>query len=1085
LPAALLLAAGATALLLGSRTQLAVVNTADFPFAQPFKEAVDPPLLTRYGHLPLLFEPNQGQSDPQVKFVARGMGYGLFLTADSAILALQHPAPNKQEGARSVVRMNLAGARGSAAPEGIDRLPGRSNYLIGNKPANWHRDIPQFARVRYRQVYPGVDLVYYGRQGQLEYDFELAPGVDPRVIQLRFEGVRTMKLDAGDLVFGTDGGDVHLQAPLVYQSDGGPRKQIAGRFALLAGNKVGFELGPYDHSKGLVIDPVLTYSTYFGGSGGSVMFPTVVVDAAAFIYVTGSTSSPNLPINGTPFQKTLASGATANAFVAKFDPTGATLVFSTYLGGDGTDATVGIAIDAAGDAYVAGTTSSSNFPTQNAFQTSPKAAGTHAFVSELDANGSTLKYSTYLSGSGTDTASAVALDNKGFVYAIGITNSTDFPTAPAAGTIQPSLLGTNAFFVVKVDPTTSGTNSLPFSTYFGGGNPTTGTVAGGAIAVDNNPSGSNIFITGGTNYLYTASNATTDFPIKNAAQSCLDSPDVTITSNTPCPTTGLPTTGGVVNMDAFVAKMTPGITSGPQVLYSTYLGGTGQDVGYGIALDASGNAYVTGSTNSPAFPMVLGGLAGAAYQKCLNSPPATTPPCPTSSANTDAFIGKINNPVTGSGTTSTSVELVYFSYIGGSGNDSGRGIVVDNIQGARIIGSTSSSDLATLNPVQSTLNGTQNAFAARLDTLGTASTSSQFVTYLGGSGTDTGTGIAVDSNTNTYLTGETNSPNFPTASPYQGTLQGTQDAFVTKLGPKVALNLTVAPPASTSINAGNQVGFVYTVTNVGDTTANVFFQDNLATGSGSAPATFVSASATGGSCPSAPTNNTIVCNLGILNGGSTATITVNLTPTGAGTLGNSGSVFVGGTFSKSATAVPVTVNSYTVSATPNQNVVVAGNPATYQVTVTPRQNFTASISLTCSQGLPGGTPAPTCTFSTTPITLQGTSPSSVALTISTYPRTTTTVRLRSGSGRFCAIFLPVAGLAFLGFGIGTRWRRKREVLGGLLFLALATLVLALPGCSGSSSSTTTTGTPAGTYTVVISATSGTFSQTTSAPLVVQ
>jgi len=1088
LSAGLLLAAGATALSLGVRARLALLSPAAHPaLTRPSSEAANHLLLTAYGHLPLMFEPNRGQSDPQVNFVARGLGYGLFLTSDRAMLALEPAVGNRHGGRRrSVVHMKLAGAAGSVAPEGIDQLPGRSNYLIGNDPATWRRDIPQYARVRYRQVYPGVDLVYYGRQGLLEYDFELAPGADPRRIQLTFEGIRTTKLLAGDLVLGTDGGDIYLRAPLVYQADGEDRRQIEGRFALLGGDKVGFEVGRYDHSKRLVIDPVLSYSTYFGGSGGAEMFPTVAVDASSFIYVTGSTSSPNLPLSGTPYQKTLAPGATANAFVAKFDPTGATLVFSTYLGGDGTDATIGIAVDAAGNSYVAGTTSSSNFPTQNAFQMTPKAAGTHAFVSELDTNGSTLKYSTYLSGSGTDTASGLALDNKGFVYAIGITNSTDFPTAPAAGTIQASLLGTNAFFVVKVDPSTSGTNSLPFSTYFGGGNPTTGTVAGGGIAVDNNPSGSNIFITGGTNYLYTASNATTDFPIRNAAQPCLDTPTIsTITSNLSCPTTGLPTTGGVVNMDAFVAKLTPGITSGPEVLYSTYLGGTGQDVGYGIALDASGNAYVTGSTNSPAFPMVLGGLAGAGYQKCLNSPPSTTTPCPTTSANTDAFIGKINNPVTGTGSTSTNVELVYFTYIGGSGNDTGRAIAVDNIQGARVIGSTASSDLATLNPVQSTLNGIQNAFAARIDTLGTASTTSQFVTYLGGSGTDTGTGIAVDTSTNTFLTGETNSPDFPTASPFLGTLQGTQDAFLAKLGPKVNLTLKAANPAATSVNAGNQVSFVYTITNVGDTTSNVFFQDNLATGSGSAPATFVSASATGGSCPSAPTNNTIVCNLGILNGGSSATVTVNITPTGAGTLSNSGTVFVGGSFSASATATPVTVNSYTVSATPNQNVVVAGNPATYQVTVTPRQNYTASISLTCSQGLPGGTPAPTCTFSTTPITLQGTSPSSVALTISTFPRTTTTVRLRPGPGPFFASLLPVTGLAVLGFGIGLRWRPGRKVLGGLLFLVLATLVLLQPGCSGSSSSTTTTGTPAGTYTVVISATSGTFSQTTSVPLVVQ
>jgi len=1074
LPSALLLAtAGVAILCLGS----GVRQTSANPVAQLSALGLlfagtnsSHPVLTAYGHLPLMFEPNQGQTDPRVQFLARGGGYGLFLTGDEAVLSLGHSASgNKLSDAEtSVVRMRLVGAAANPVSQGADPLPGKSSYFIGNEPAKWHPNVPQFARVRYGQIYPGVDLVYYGSQGQLEYDFEVSPGADPKNIQLNFEGSKSLKLEAGDLLLETADGNVRLQAPRVYQIEGGFKKRVDGRFIFLAQDRVGFEVGAYDRRKMLVIDPVLSYSTYLGGTGSEI-FPSIAVDSGFNIYVTGSTSSIDFP-DAKAIPSTAATPTPPNVFVAKLDASGAALVYATYLGGAGTDASIGIAVDAAGNAYVAGTTTSTDFPTSStAFQTTPAAAGTHAFVSELDATGATLKYSTYLSGSTTnagtpnDTAKGMTLDNKGFVYVIGITNSTNFPTAPSAGTFQPTLQGATAFFVSKVDPSTSGANSLPFSTYFGGGIPNTGTVVGGGIAVDNNASGSNIYITGGTNYLYTGTNATTDFPIKNAFQACLNSASTV---------TACPSPSGAQAFDAFIAKLNPGTTTGPQLLYSTYLGGTGDDIGNGIGLDASGNAYVTGSTASSDFPKATiaqfqTAFAGGAH---------------------DAFVAKINNPITGTGTTTTNVQLTYSTYLGGNGDDLGNAIVVDGIQGARVIGTTSSADLSSklLHPIQATLAGGTDAFVARLDTVGGGSTgTNQFLTFLGGSGDDRGTGIAIDSSTNTYVTGETASGDFPKASAFQANLSGTQDAFVAKLGPTLNLDLTVAKPASTSVNAGNQVSFVYTITNNGDTTANVAFQDNLGSGSGTAPATFVSATASGGSCPTTPTNNTVLCNLGIMNGGATATVTVNLTPTGSGTLGNSGMVFVGGSFSKNATATPVTVNTFKVGGTPPSVTVVAGQPASYQITLTPLQTYSASISLTCSAGLPGGTPAPTCTFTTTPVTLQGSSPSQVALTISTAPRTTTTARSWPEGGPFYATWLPIPGLAFLGLGLGSRVRRKGRVLGGLLFLSLMTLVLLQPACGGHSSTTTTTGTPAGTYTVTVSATSGTFSQTAPITLVVQ
>ncbi len=1060
----LLVIAGSMALTLGSHPKMsgaAVVEQAWFfgGHAPASRQSAR----TAYGNLPLMFEPNLGQTDRRVRFMARGSGYGLFLTDQGAVLSLRRSAEGSQPGnaVGSVVHMNLVGANNQPAITGTNRLPGKSNYLIGNDPAKWRRNVPQYSRVRYEQVYPGIDLVYYGKQGQLEYDFQVAPGADPNHIALQFTGLRGLRLDAGNLMVETTEGAVRLEAPRVYQQDGLAETPVSGRFVLLAQDTVGFELGNYDRSKTVTIDPVLTYSTYLGGSG-TEMLPSIAVDLAQGIYLSGATSSTDFPVTDS---STFKSGATSNIFVAKFDPTGATLVFATYLGGTGADVSAGIAVDAATNVYVAGTTTSTDFPTStNAFQTTPRAPGNpHTFVTELDSSGATLKYSSYFSGTKTDTAKGMTLDNKGFVYVIGITDSTDFPLAPTAGTFQSTLQGANAFFVSKIAPASSGTNSLVFSTYFGGGNPSTGSVAGGGIAVDNNASGSNIYITGGTNFLYTGNNAATDFPIRNAITpggACLDVP--TQASGTACPTSG------VAPMDAFVAKINPGTTTGAQLLYCTYLGGTGSDIGLGVGLDASGNAYVTGSTDSPAFPTISGSIQG--YQK-------------TPGGGLDAFVGKINNPATGTGTTN--VQLTYFSYLGGSGDDVGNAIAVDSVQGARIVGTTASSNLTALNPISqgTAFKGVTDAFVARLDTTGTTTSSTaQFVTFLGGTAADTGTGIVIDSDSNTYVTGETSSGDFPTVNPKQSALKGGQDVFASKLGPNLNFDVTVSAPTSNSVNAGNQAAFNYTIKNTGDTTANVAFTDNLTAGSGSAPVTFVSASAQGGTCPTSPTDNKVLCNLGTINGGQSTTVTVNLTPTGAGTIANSGTVTVGG-FSKTAIASAVPVNTFKLTALRSNNTVVAGNPASYPIQITPLTSFTASISIACSSGLPGG--GTTCTPSTNPVTLQGSSPSTVTLVISTFPRVTTTAGLQP-AGRFLyATWLPVVGLAFVGLGVGAQFTRRRRVFGGLLFLALMTLLLLLPACGGHSSSSTTTGTPAGTYTINVSATSGSFSQTTPITLVVQ
>ena len=479
--------------------------------------------------------------------------------------------------------MQLAGARSDVKVSGNEALPGKSNYFIGKDSTKWHRNVPHFARVRYESVYPGIDLVYYGKQGQLEYDFDVAPGSDPSEIALRFQGTDRLSLDAaGNLVLANEGSDVRFEAPRVYQQVGTEQRPVAARFVLRGSNEVAFAIADYDHSRNLVIDPVLSYSSYLGGSATEGCFavnglstsgcPAVAVDAAFNIYVAGTTTSTNFPLTPPPvppatgplpYQASNAGGA--DVFVTKFDITGSVIQFSTYLGGTGKDTTAGVAVDNAGNVFVAGnTTSNADFPiiATNAAQAGPMSAGNHAFASELSADGSALTYSTYLGGTGTDTASGLALDFHGKMYLTGTTNSADFPVTGTA--LQSAPRATNQFFITKLDPIAADSAaSLAYSTYFGGATPTGGTVTGGGIAID---TASRVYITGGTTF--------TDMGL-NSSQAHA---------------------GG--GNDAIVGKFDLTAPSTTQEIYLTYIGGTGDDIGYGVAVDTSLSAYITGSTTS-------------------------------------------------------------------------------------------------------------------------------------------------------------------------------------------------------------------------------------------------------------------------------------------------------------------------------------------------------------------------------------------------------------------------------------------------------------------------------------------------------
>ena len=706
-------------------------------------------VLEAYGHLPLSFEANRGQTDPQVTFLARDLGYTLFLTAQEMVFVLTSPKSQRNESIRdlsiraprrgdlpplrtTVLRMRLVGGNPQVQVEALEALPGKVNYFIGNDPTKWRTSIPTFARIRYRAVYPGVDVEYYGRRGGLEYDLRVAPGGDARAIRLGFEGVDRVEVDRqGDLVLHVAGGQIRQGKPRVYQEAGGVRQEVAGRYRLRGPHEVGMQVGAYDSRRPLVIDPVLSYSTYLGGSlsaGGGVGEDrgfSIAVDRAGNAYVTGFTTSINFPVTPGPFQTTPGGGE--DAFVTKLNATGSALVYSTYLGGNSNDEGKGIAVDGVGSAYVTGFTYSTNFPTtpgafQTAFGTKSVPNTNDVFVTKLNATGSALVYSTYLGGNSSDEGIGIAVDGTGNAYVTGFTYSTNFPTTP--GAFQTSSGGGADTFATKLDTTGS---VLLYSTYLGG----SGGDFGNGIAVDG---AGNAYVTGVT--------TSSTFPVTVGAFQ-----------------TAFGTKSTSTNFDVFVAKVNTAASGASSLVYSTYLGGSDNDFGNGIAVDGAGNAYVTGFTSSPNFPISLG-----AFQTAIGG-------------GEDAFVAKLN---------ATGSALVYSTYLGGSGTDEGDAVAVDGAGNAYVTGSTSSPNFPTANAVQPAHGGNITAFVTKLNPTGSAL---MYSTYLGGSSTDVGSAIAVTRGS-AYVTGFTSSPNFPiTPGAFQTTIGPGFHAFIARLTPAVKVGL--------------------------------------------------------------------------------------------------------------------------------------------------------------------------------------------------------------------------------------------------------------------------------------------------------
>ncbi|HWF40342.1 MAG TPA: SBBP repeat-containing protein [Candidatus Acidoferrales bacterium] len=1076
-------------------------------------------LVAHYSRLPLAFEPAAPEQGSQ--FLAHGKNYTIYLNQNATMLALR--------GAKGagVVQMKLAGARRAEDFTPSNELPGKSNYILGNQPEKWRTNVPNYAKLTQYGVYPGIDVVYYGTQRELEYDFVVGAHANPAAVRIDFDGARRLRTDAkGDLVVGIAGGDVRLHKPVAYQEIAGKSHIVAANYVVRGKHEASFEVGDYDPSKTLIIDPVLSYSTYLGGSnidGANAI--AVAPDATAFI--AGGTFSSDFPTahalqpnHGGP------DDFSQDAFVTKISADGSTLLYSTYLGGKSEDVANGIAVDPFGEAYITGSTLSPDFPV-TPLAWAPLCGGdgkcgatwnplglivSNAFVTKLNVAGSGIIYSTYLGSYEHVRGQAIAVDANQNAYVTGSVEQDLIPTVPitapnqppppflppalAATAFQPTFGGgTTDSFIAKFSATGS---SVSYLSYLGGLNEEIGY----GIAADNN----------GVAYL-TGLTYSGNFPTKGALQGAY---------------------GGAG--DAFVTQVNTTAAGAASLIFSTYLGGNGLDQGNAIALDAAGgtgNIYVTGTTNGGALPASPSQYAGQG----------------------DAFVLKL---------TSTDV-LTYFRLLGGSLADAGLGIAADPQGNAYVTGSTVSPDF----PIAATVfqktfgGGNADAFVTKVDPTGATLL---YSTYLGGTNTDVGNGIAVEANGSAYVAGQTCSTDFPLANPEQPGPGGNCDAFVSKVStiggiavnpaglvfPAQSIGVTSQQQSVTITNTNDTgsvsiSGITVTGANAGDfvqtnncpatltagATCNIFVTfhptvagvrkgsisvtDN-ATGSpqvinltGSTSTITLSASSltfgtqTVGlaSTPQAVTltnigttsltissitgsgdfSQTNTCGTS-LPGGANCVISVTYKPAAPGQ--SLGAITISDNAPGSPQSILLTgtgvgqLTDFALAAQPPTSTVPAGKTATYTLTLTPVGGFSSNVGLTCS-GLPAGA---TCSFSANPATTSG-APMTVTLNVITALRT-------------------VAPLGFERMGPGTPWNAQRMtlvaiglMLGLLLIVQLrrrpaiaafglaAALLLVSAGCGGGSQSGTPAGTPAGSYQIAVTGTSGSLTHSVTLALQVQ
>jgi Bacterial Ig-like domain (group 3)/Beta-propeller repeat len=789
-----------------------------------------------FGAIPLSFEPNLGQTDPRVQFVSHGKGYSLFLAPGEAYVTLERQAgkqdpavPQNSAPAADTLRMKLVGADSAAEAAGLDRQSGVVNYLVGNDPGKWRSGVPTFGRVIYTAVYPGINLVFYGNQQQLEYDFVVAPGADPNRIAWRIEGAALTVDRHGDLRLAAPGGPASFKKPVIYQVDGGKRVRVEGRYAV-AGNKVSFVLGAYDHSKPLVIDPVLIYLTYLGaavsetypnnavnqigGVGGfgvtsNQLSQALAIDRDGNAYVTGYTNALDFPVKE-PYQGSdpglkTNSGARA-AFVTKFNPEGTELVYSTYLSGGGIYGAYGqtIAVDGEGNAYVAGYTNDKDFPTSagafqricgdsvlnNARTASCQVGAVNGFVTKLDAAGSRIVYSTFL-GASADYINSITVDSLGRAYVAGIAEDSCspqtpafqcFPTTPDAiqtgeGTcvVAPGDTTCTAYgamgwaFLTVFNPQGTG---LVYSTLLGDN---LGDIVNGSLPADmyGFSTGISVALDSAGEIFLTGRTAASRLPVTAGAFQ-------------PKTMAGLPNAGTT----GYVAKFNPVSSGGTSLRYLTYLGPAADDPNFdsaypgGIAADDEGNAYISGWTDSQYFPTTKGSAQPTCGQVNFDE------------CNT-AFVSKLN---------ASGSKLVWSTFFGqpsasSSGVNSIGPIQLDKAGNVYVAGQAQGDYyFPQVYPVEPYTNGNTQAFVAEFNPAGSKV---NFWTLLGSltyAGAQSAAGLAVDDDGNIYLAGNTSAGGLATTkdafeTAYRGGTTGASWGFVAK----------IAPQASTTIKLGDLV----------------------------------------------------------------------------------------------------------------------------------------------------------------------------------------------------------------------------------------------------------------------------------------
>ena len=695
------------------------------------------------------FEPNLGQFDASIAFASASPGWSFAMDPSGrAELRIRSGA----ESFRSV-RLGLEGSEGKSTGHGEQRLPTRANYLMGRDPTKWATDVPQFAKVRYREVYPGIDEIHSFNDGRIETDFEVRPGADPQRIRIRLEGVDRLDIDPADgsLVMHTGAQEVRWGQTRIFHPDaaGMQKKLVPGRIRILSRDTVGFEIGEYDRARTLVIDPVLNYLSYVGRNGNDG-FTRGTADANGNFYLAGATGDPTFPVSSGAFQQSQPTQGRPNATVTKLNADGSQVVYVTHFGGTEVDVATGIALDAAGNIYVTGATNSPDFPVSaGGYQrTLPQGDGLSCFVMKLNPAGNAILYSTYLNGAGVEACSSIAVDAAGSVFVAGFTNSANFPITPDA--FQTSLrsggLDASRGFVTKLNPAGSG---LVYSTFLGG----SGRDVIFGLAIDS----------AGAAYVAGSTNSGGSFPVTTGAAQ-----------------TTYGGSGGILDFsggDGFAAKISP---DGARLVYATYIGGRNDDTAFGIAVDSAGAAYVTGATLSTNFPVTpsalqstFGGSGGGQV------------------ASGDAFLVKLNP---------AGSAFSYATYLGGSRDERGGSVAVDRDGNAWVVGHTLSPNFpVTADAMQKAFAGsaidlanTGDGFITKVNAAGSQAL---YSTFVGGSANEYLSAVAITRDNAVLFGGGTASRNLPTTPNAAQRQGGTGDPALLPFGDGFAGRIG-DPPAS-------------------------------------------------------------------------------------------------------------------------------------------------------------------------------------------------------------------------------------------------------------------------------------------------